>query len=623
MDRLAGRDGRADALARTCERRADELAEERRRAGRPRLELRMELAGDEPRVTRELDDLDQPPLLEGPADDEPGVDESRPEVVVDLVAVAVPLVDDRFRVRLLRAGARGELDRLRAEPHRPAQVLDLFLLWKQIDDGIRRLGIHLRRVGTVEADHMARVLGDRDVHAEANAEVRNLPLSSDAAGQDLPSPPARAEPAGNEHAVDLLELRLGLFEGHSLGVDPAHVDRAAVMDAGMVQRLVHREVGVLELDVLADERDLNFSLAPADPLGQLKPLAEVGLRRVQPQLLADERVEPLLLQRRGHEVEVRDVLVGDDSARVDVGEERDLLADVRRNRAGGARDDDVRMDTDPPELVDRVLCRLRLQLAGRVDEGHERHVEVADVLGARLAAELPDRLQERQRLDVADGAADLGDDDVAVARLRGATDPLLDLVRNVRDHLHGRAEVLAAPLLTDHALPDRAGGVVRVPREVLVDEALVVADVEIGLGAVLGDEDLAVLEGAHRSGVDVDVRVELLNLHFQSTRLQKAAQRRCRDALPKGRDDAAGHEDVLRRPSGYVCLPSASIPRSSGVRSINSPSERVSPRAVRPARAPIATQRPLSVSLLTELKPSSAPSAFAPESPSIAISRRS
>ncbi len=69
-----------------------------------------------------------------------------------------------------------------------------------------------------------------------------------------------------------------------------------------------------------------------------------------------------------------------------------------------------------------------------------------------------------------------------------------------------------------------AGRVVRGAREVLVDEALVVADVEIGLGAVLGDEHLAVLERAHRARVDVDVRVELLHLHLQPARLQQAAR---------------------------------------------------------------------------------------------------
>ena len=56
-------------------------------------------------------------------------------------------------------------------------------------------------------------------------------------------------------------------------------------------------------------------------------------------------------------------------------------------------------------------------------------------------------------------------------------------------------------------------------------------DVQVGLGAVLGDEDLAVLEGAHRPGVDVDVRVELLHLDLEAARFQQAAERGCGDAL--------------------------------------------------------------------------------------------
>jgi hypothetical protein len=41
------------------------------------------------------------------------------------------------------------------------------------------------------------------------------------------------------------------------------------------------------------------------------------------------------------------------------------------------------------------------------------------------------------------------------------------------------------------------------------DEALVVPEVQIGLGAVLGHEHLAVLERRHRARIDVDVRIEL------------------------------------------------------------------------------------------------------------------
>jgi len=36
-----------------------------------------------------------------------------------------------------------------------------------------------------------------------------------------------------------------------------------------------------------------------------------------------------------------------------------------------------------------------------------------------------------------------------------------------------------------------------------------VAEVEVGLPAVVGHEDLSVLEGVHGAGIDVDVGVEL------------------------------------------------------------------------------------------------------------------
>ena len=66
------RAARPRPAARAHERGADELAEERRRARRARLELRVELARDEPRVIRQLDDLDEPALLERAGDDEAG-----------------------------------------------------------------------------------------------------------------------------------------------------------------------------------------------------------------------------------------------------------------------------------------------------------------------------------------------------------------------------------------------------------------------------------------------------------------------------------------------------------------------------------------------------------------------
>ena len=79
---------------------------------------------------------------------------------------------------------------------------------------------------------------------------------------------------------------------------------------------------------------------------------------------------------------------------------------------------------------------------------------------------------------------------------------------------------------------------------VRVREALVVAEVEVGLRAVLGDEDLAVLVGRHRAGIDVDVRIELLEADREAAGDEEPADRGGGDALAERRDDAAGDEDV-------------------------------------------------------------------------------
>jgi hypothetical protein len=158
-------------------------------------------------------------------------------------------------------------------------------------------------------------------------------------------------------------------------------------------------------------------------------------------------------------------------------------------------------------------------------------VEVEEVVTANLGAELADRFEEGQALDVADRAADLDDHHVDVGVLGHGPDPELDLVGDVRDDLDGLAEVVAPTLLLDHRQPDLPRGHRGAAEEVLVDEPLVVAEVEVGLAAVLGDEHLAVLEGVHRAGIDVEVGIELLEGHLEAAGLEQPSERCGGDAL--------------------------------------------------------------------------------------------
>src|SRR5690606_17696180 len=106
--------------------------------------------------------------------------------------------------------------------------------------------------------------------------------------------------------------------------------------------------------------------------------------------------------------------------------------------------------------------------------------------------------EERQAFDVADRSADFAQHEIVI--LVALTDEGLDLVGDVGNDLDRAAEIIAAPFLGDDVLVDPAGGYVVAPVGGATGKAFVVAEIEIGFGAVIGHEALAVLIGAHRAG---------------------------------------------------------------------------------------------------------------------------
>jgi hypothetical protein len=234
---------------------------------------------------------------------------------------------------------------------------------------------------------------------------------------------------------------------------------------------------------------------------------QVGLGRVEAEAAADVRVEALRVEGERDLVDGRHVHALDHRAEIDVAEERDLALHLLRQRPLGAADEEVGLDADLHQLAHGVLRGLRLDLVRGRDVRHQGEVHEDGVRLPHLLPELADRLQERLRLDVADRAAHLHEHHVVAGR--DALDGALDLVGDVRDDLDRGAQVLPAPLLADDVQVDAAGRDVVGLGERAVDEALVVPEVEVGLGAVVGDEHLAVLERRHGARVDVQVRVEL------------------------------------------------------------------------------------------------------------------
>jgi len=115
----------------------------------------------------------------------------------------------------------------------------------------------------------------------------------------------------------------------------------------------------------------------------------------------------------------------------------------------------------------------------------------------------------------------------------------------VRNHLHRGAGVIAPPLLVDDGLVDASRGDVVGLAQGTVDESLIVAEIQIGLRPIVRHEHLAMLEGRHGPGIDVDVRVELEHRHREPALHEQAPEGRRHDSLAERGDHAAGHENVL------------------------------------------------------------------------------
>ena len=216
-----------------------------------------------------------------------------------------------------------------------------------------------------------------------------------------------------------------------------------------MQRLVQRLVRVLQVDVLADHRDVDLVLRVLQRVDELLPRREVGGAREDRSLWHTISSRPLLVQHHRDLVDRVDVAGRDHRLR------RTLVksAILRRSSSGSGRSvrqmQDVGLDADLAQLLHRVLRGLGLDLAGRrrctapASGGCSRRCcgPARGPSGGSPRGRAATRCRRRCRRSRR----------CRPRLLAGAAlDARLDLVGDVRDHLHRAAEVVAAALLVDH-----------------------------------------------------------------------------------------------------------------------------------------------------------------------------
>ena len=200
-----------------------------------------------------------------------------------------------------------------------------------------------------------------------------------------------------------------------VGIHPVDLDVYAMCQTRVLEGLIHRHVCVMQLHVLAHKSNLHRATRGQQAVDKVAPVVELERAgQVEAQAVAHNAVEALRLHHERHHVDIGGILGRDDGLGWDTSVERDLLANVAAKRTIRSQHQDVGLDTNASQLVDRMLGRLGLQFAGNAEVWHEGDVHEGNTVAALLIAHLTDCLEKWQRLDVAHRAADLHNHHVGV-----------------------------------------------------------------------------------------------------------------------------------------------------------------------------------------------------------------
>jgi len=121
-----------------------------------------------------------------------------------------------------------------------------------------------------------------------------------------------------------------------------------------------------------------------------------------------------------------------------------FFLELRRDVAIAPAQQDIRLNPDSQHLFYAVLRGLVLSSPAAAMKGTSVTCTKSVFFRAEFQAHLANRFQERQGFDVANGAANFYNYNVYA--FGDFADAALDLVGNVRDHLHGLSQIIAAAL---------------------------------------------------------------------------------------------------------------------------------------------------------------------------------
>ncbi len=204
----------------------------------------MRLAGDKPRMIRQLDHFDQQVIHRFCRNNQTGFFKLIAIAIIEFVTMAMAFGDDIFSVHRACFGAGFQTTFLQAKAHGAAEI-GIFTAFfdiaagsapfgDQADHRVNAILVVFSRIGMRQTGKMARNIDHCRLHAITNTEIRNIVFAGIFRCEDFSFKAAIAETTRHENGIDIAQafavIGFDLFGFKPFQTDPRALTQTAVFE---------------------------------------------------------------------------------------------------------------------------------------------------------------------------------------------------------------------------------------------------------------------------------------------------------------------------------------------------------------------------------------------------------
>ncbi len=367
---------------------------------------------------------------------------------IEFVTVAMAFGNLAGAINAFGQRAFAQIAIVSSQPHRTPQVFDAEQIAQLEDHWIACVRVKLSRFGVINSTYIAGEFNRRALHPQTDTEKRFLfsPRITNRAQHSRNA--SFAKPSRNQNRVQIAQPIFPTFIGHQIiAFDPAKIDFDIVGKSAVDQGFVQTLVGILQLDIFADNADGHGLAQSVNAIDQRSPLPQIGIAQRQAQQIHQQLIQSLPIEHQRNFIHGFHILRRDDRVLRYVTEQRNFRLHIHWQFAFATAKQNIRLNSYAQQFFHRMLRRFGFQFTRSGQIRNQRQMHECRVVTTDFVAHLANGFQKRQRFNVAHGSPDFDNHHIVI--VGNGFDGVFDFIGDVRNDLNGFPQIIAASFFFD------------------------------------------------------------------------------------------------------------------------------------------------------------------------------